>query len=332
MRLRSPSLFWTFAGAFLIVLVTATLLQGFVIVRVMNPLVEHWRDNRAELLVREAARQIEAGGSPDRDAVMRVLAGLPTDDLSLRLFFVDDGGDVFGASPLPRRAAFRLRRDLDRASGGGGNEETPPPGGPGPGFPGRPEAGSPPGGGEPPPKGTRPVILAHFPVHLGESGGTVIAWGPRRVHRLPPGPREGRRWPVLLFLPIAMLLAGAAGLVLFRLLTRRIRRLERLASRVAEGDLEARVDDDGADELGRLAAGLNAMTEGLATAREKLETGDRQRRRLMADISHELGTPLTSIRGYAETLLDPEVPVSSEERKQYLRQILDESRRMDLLI
>jgi len=136
----------------------------------------------------------------------------------------------------------------------------------------------------------------------------------------------------LLFLPIAVLIAGTAGLLLFRKLTGRIRSLGTLVERVAEGDLEVRVAGHGTDEIGRLGEGLNRMTESLALARDNEEAIEKQRRRLLADISHELATPLTSIRGYAETLLNPDVPVSGEEQTDYLENVLEESKRMDLLI
>jgi signal transduction histidine kinase len=101
---------------------------------------------------------------------------------------------------------------------------------------------------------------------------------------------------------------------------------------VAEGDLSVRIADRSGDEIGRLAEQLDRMTERLAAARDQLTENELQRRQLFADITHELATPLTSIRGYAETLLDPGVPVSPEERTSYVRGLLDESRRMDLLI
>jgi signal transduction histidine kinase len=119
---------------------------------------------------------------------------------------------------------------------------------------------------------------------------------------------------------------------MFRVLLRRIRALEELATRVTQGDLTARVAEPGLDEIGRLGSKLNFMTERLADARRSIEESDRQRRQLLADISHELATPLTSIRGYAETLLNPEISVSSDERSAYLRNVLGESERMDLLI
>ena len=138
--------------------------------------------------------------------------------------------------------------------------------------------------------------------------------------------------PVLLFLPLALVLAGGAGLILFRALVGRLRELERLASRVADGDLDARVQHPGTDEIGRLGAQLNVMTERLSMARKSLEDSDRQRRQLLGDISHELATPLTSIRGFAETLLSSEVSLSKEEEREYLNELLDAASRLDLLI
>ncbi|MEM8933210.1 MAG: histidine kinase dimerization/phospho-acceptor domain-containing protein [Acidobacteriota bacterium] len=75
------------------------------------------------------------------------------------------------------------------------------------------------------------------------------------------------------------------------------------------------------DQLGRRARAHR-------DAREALEAGEAQRRQLLADITHELATPLTSIRGYTETLQDPEVPTTENERDEYLLNILYVSRRM----
>jgi signal transduction histidine kinase len=136
----------------------------------------------------------------------------------------------------------------------------------------------------------------------------------------------------LLFLPIAGLASLAAGLVVVRLLVRRLRALEALAARVTEGDLSVRIADPSGDEIGRLAERLDRMTERLAEARDQLQSTERQRRQLFADITHELATPLTSIRGLAETLLDPRVHVSDEDRRRYVAGVLDESRRLDRLI
>ena len=182
--------------------------------------------------------------------------------------------------------------------------------------------------GVPPPNApfrSRLEVLAQRPVVRGsDTLGTVqVVRRVRPAGGFPPGS--------LLFIPIALMTALAGGLVLVRLLVRRLRAMERLANRVAEGDLTVRIADRSGDEIGRLAEQLDRMTEGLATARAQLEATDIQRRQLFADITHELATPLTSIRGAAETLLDPHVPMSAEERTRYVRGMLEESGRLDRL-
>jgi signal transduction histidine kinase len=74
------------------------------------------------------------------------------------------------------------------------------------------------------------------------------------------------------------------------------------------------------------------MTENLATAREQVDAMEGERKRLLADITHELSTPLTSVRGYAETLLDDVVEVDAEQRAEFIEEILRASERMGLLI
>ncbi|RKZ17581.1 hypothetical protein DRQ53_03070 [bacterium] len=138
------------------------------------------------------------------------------------------------------------------------------------------------------------------------------------------------RWVFLL--PLSFIAAALGGMWIFRRLQRRISALEEHARAVGEGDLGARIADPGDDELGRLGQQLNSMTASLASARAQLDSMESERKRLLADITHELTTPLTSVRGYAETLLDGIVDVDAEQRARYLRDILHASERMRLLI
>lgn len=98
-------------------------------------------------------------------------------------------------------------------------------------------------------------------------------------------------------LVLALLVAG--------LWVRRIRAVERAASRFADGKFEGRLDDSARDEIGTLARSLNAMAESLA----RLEQA---RRKWLADIAHELRTPLTVLQGHVEALIDGVRPVTPE--------------------
>ena len=92
----------------------------------------------------------------------------------------------------------------------------------------------------------------------------------------------------------------------------------------AEGNFDARVYDSGRDdEIGELTAAFNTMAD-------SLQQTERQRREFIANISHELKTPMTSIAGYADGILDG--VISPEEERQYLSIISAESRRLSRLV
>ena len=106
--------------------------------------------------------------------------------------------------------------------------------------------------------------------------------------------------------------------------TRPIQEMAAAARRFAEGNFDARVQTtDRDDEVEELAEAFNAMAE-------SLQQTERQRREFIANISHELKTPMTTITGYADGILDGTIP--PEREGQYLRIISDESRRLSRLV
>jgi two-component system, OmpR family, sensor histidine kinase BaeS len=92
-------------------------------------------------------------------------------------------------------------------------------------------------------------------------------------------------------------LAVLATLLLSRRVLRPIRQLTRASERLGEGDLTERVPVSGHDELAVLAAAFNRM----ATS---IQRGEERQRRMVADVAHELRTPLANLRGYLEALTD----------------------------
>jgi signal transduction histidine kinase len=115
------------------------------------------------------------------------------------------------------------------------------------------------------------------------------------------------------------LAAGAAGIAVVGLLSRRVLApvsgLSSAARRLGRGDLSQRVDASARDEIGELGRTFNIMAE-------ELEQAEHQRRNLMADVAHELRTPLSNIQGYVEALRDGLVSPEAETIETLHHQVL----------
>lgn len=113
---------------------------------------------------------------------------------------------------------------------------------------------------------------------------------------------------------LALVLSAALGLGLFALLTRRLSRLTTAVDRLAVGKHKERINPGPDDELGRLARAFNDMAARLDAQMSALYENDRQRRELIANLSHDFRTPLTSLRGYADQLASDTVLDDDERR------------------
>jgi len=102
-----------------------------------------------------------------------------------------------------------------------------------------------------------------------------------------------------------VLAAVAMGFFLSSRLLKPIRRLTQASQALAHGDLQQQVPVTSQDELGQLTATFNQMSADLTRA-------DQQRKRLTADITHDLSTPLQIISGYIEMLEDGEVTLTPQ--------------------
>jgi two-component system, OmpR family, sensor histidine kinase BaeS len=137
---------------------------------------------------------------------------------------------------------------------------------------------------------TGDVAPVPLQVYLGTTGETRT--------RLQPG-------PVIALAVLMAMLAVAVTAALSRRVLRPIATLTAAAKRVGDGDLSLHVPDTGRDELAELARSFNRMAD-------SLRRGEERQRRLVADVAHELRTPLANLRGYLEALADGVLPPSPE--------------------
>jgi len=325
------------------VLALAVLVQFLLVFGVVRSITSRGLRTRAELMVAEVARSLAAlpdsASSHDIHEILRIRASNAD---SLLLVVRRPDGHIETSHWLPGPVRFALAemiagRSLQPQHKGAG-PEGPPPFEPPPGIGRRPPPGSfdanrpgPHRRGHFRPDHRVDIVARRAIVEGHPAAGEVIALRPARRFGLGLPPRQ-RSHLLLLFLPVSILIAGLAGAMMFRSVVRRIRVLETFATQVAAGDLQARIVDPGADELGRLGERLNSMAERLRDARQQEMATDTQRRQLFADITHELATPLTSIRGYTEILLNSSDSLTTTEQQQALQNVFADAKRMDRLL
>jgi len=154
-------------------------------------------------------------------------------------------------------------------------------------------------------------------------GATPVVVVTQQVERRPLG-RAGTF--LLITGGLALLAAALVSAYLARRMTRPLAAMEDAAGRIAAGDLSVRVDTEGLrdDELADLTRSFNAMATELETARG-------HERAFLLSISHDLRTPLTSIKGYAEAIADGTVE-GRDDRIRAAQVIEAEARRLERLV
>lgn len=132
---------------------------------------------------------------------------------------------------------------------------------------------------------------------------------------------------MIIVLVISVLVTGVLGALLFYFNTKQalnpVLQITRQAENYGKGDFSARLEQTGDPEIDRLIITMNRMAD-------FIDKNERSRRRFVSDVSHEMKTPMTTIGGFVDGILDGTIP--PEQEKQYLRIVSGEVQRLSRLV
>ena len=300
------SFYWRIGITFVAFVVVFLIVQGVILRR--TPRQPPFDLFRAPVLAAEAAADVAdvlgRGQSADLSAHLKARYPLPADDQFGWVVFVATRDKMYSntAGPLPAVVRLTALSAFGRRRLAAGDNVNP---------------------------------IANAPVIVNDRFVALVMVLVRPPAPQQPGIGIPREVYQLLSLPSTVLLIVAAvlvAMVLFYPARRRLRTLEHAAQRLGEGDLGARAPQKGGDEIARVAAAFNHMAGELETRDAALRTSDALRRQMMADVSHELKTPLTAMRGFIETLRMPEVALDADRRSRYFETIDRETRRLERIV
>lgn len=110
-----------------------------------------------------------------------------------------------------------------------------------------------------------------------------------------------------------------------------IKKLQMAAQNIKEGNLDFTIEAEGDDEIGELCKDFEEMRQRLKESTEEKMRSEKESKALISNIAHDLKTPITAVKGYAEGILDG-VADTPEKQEKYLRTIYNKASEMDTLI
>ena len=118
---------------------------------------------------------------------------------------------------------------------------------------------------------------------------------------------------------LTMLFTVLIGLLAIWFLTKNLRLITGTVRRFNEGDLSARIENPEDSDISIFAHSFNEMADTIVDNMDKMQSVDLLRRELIANVSHDLRTPLAILKGYIETLQIKRDSLSEEEKQEYLQ-------------
>jgi signal transduction histidine kinase len=134
---------------------------------------------------------------------------------------------------------------------------------------------------------------------------------------------EGLAMQVALAACVMLIVAAGCVFLFTRQITMPLTAMSQAAASMAKGDFERRVPEKGSREIHDLAAAFNGMSA-------QLQVLEQTRRDFVANVSHEMRSPITNIQGFVQGMLDGTIPDS--EHARYMQIVVDETRRLTKLI
>ncbi len=129
-----------------------------------------------------------------------------------------------------------------------------------------------------------------------------------------------------------LVFGAVVGMIFFFFVTKRLHRVTRSVRAFERGNYSQRIPIDSDDEVAELAAAFNRMADTIQKNIRELEKNAILRRELIANISHDLRSPLASIQGYLETVLMKDDQLTPDERKRFLETILKNVTNLNQLV
>ncbi len=145
---------------------------------------------------------------------------------------------------------------------------------------------------------------------------------------------ETRQMILELIIVVVFILALTAGLMMlwiYRGTMTPMRKLQVGTKNIMEGNLDFHIDYDEENEMGDLCRNFEEMRQRLKESAEEKVVNESENKALISNIAHDLKTPITAVKGYAEGILDG-VADTPEKQERYVRTIYNKANEMDRLI
>lgn len=136
---------------------------------------------------------------------------------------------------------------------------------------------------------------------------------------------------MIMITAVLLMVSGFTSLYIYWIFVRPLRLLQEGTERIKEGNLEEDVEILSDDEIGEVCQSFNEMRQKLKESVDDRMRYEKENRELISNISHDLKTPITAIKGYVEGIMDG-VADTPEKMSRYIRTIYNKANEMDALI